>query len=261
MEKKNKAYDKKKYILGPDLGFTSSEAYKLLRTNLEFCSCGHDGGRVIGITSTLKGEGKTTTAINTAYAIAQAGKKVMILDGDMRLPQIGKILKLGDKKGLADLLAGNAALEEVLTTRILDLDNLNAISSGSIPPNPSELLASGNMKALLDRLILTYDYVIIDLPPVLVVSDCLTLNEMLDGVAVVVRSELCDKRSLAEAMLRLKSVQIKILGFVVNDIDEERDAYGRYGRYGRYSRYGKYGRYGNYYDYGYAKNTGDKKKN
>ena len=152
-----------------DLNFASREAYKRLRTNIMFSFAEEAPCRIIGVTSSLRGEGKSVTAINTAYTMAQSGKKVLLIDADMRIPTVAKKLELpANTSGLSNLLVGVDKKDEIIQ-HIKFLKNnvqLDILTAGELPPNPSELLGSKRMEVLLDTLKKHYNYIIIDLPPV-----------------------------------------------------------------------------------------------
>lgn len=227
-------------MLGPGLSFSGAEAYKLLRTNLVFSLPeNEDQCRMVGITSALLGEGKTTTSINLAYSLAEAGKKVLLLEADMRLPSIAKRLELRRAPGLSNLLAGIS--KETGTIQRSDMmDNLHIMVAGDIPPNPSELLGTQRMKALVTALSKLYDFIIFDLPPITSVSDSLVLSQLLGGVIMVVRKNYCERRALADAMRQIGILKIKVLGFVMTCADATGKSYKKYGyRYKSYYDTGK----------------------
>ena len=141
------------------LEFTALEQYKLLRTNLDFTLPQDESCPIIGVTSSMRGEGKSTTAINLAYVIAEKGKRVLLIDGDLRIPSIAKKMGISSTPGLTDLLMGKGA--QVRDFRSNVLENLFIIPSGEIPPNPSELLGSQRMKSILLDLKGNFDYIII----------------------------------------------------------------------------------------------------
>ncbi len=226
---------------GANLSFGASEAYKLLRTNLNFSLPDVEGCKMIGITSTLRGEGKSTTAINLAYTMAQTGQKVLLMEADLRLPTVAKRIGVKASPGLSNLLAGQCSGDEALQRTGL-AENLWAISAGDVPPNPAELLNSEQMGAAVKFLGGYFDVIVVDLPPVTVVSDALIISKLLDGMVVVVRQNLCGRRELKETLRQLKFTDCKILGFVVTDSKIHDKGYKRYKRsYGSY-RYG-YGSY------------------
>ena len=215
-------------LLGENLSFAASEAYKLLRTNLFFCLpvSGEATCRVVGVTSSVQGEGKSTTSINLSYMLAQDGKKVCLIEGDMRAPTFKKRLKLENKAGLSHVLAGmKTNPQEILATALHP--NLKVISAGEMPPNPAELLGSERMVKLIDLLRKMYDFIIIDLPPVTVVADALTVAGMVDGMLVVVENGITTRRELDDAMHRMEIVRDKILGFVITHAEGAKGKYGK----------------------------------
>ena len=141
-------------MLGENLSFAASEAYKLLRTNLDFALSDEQKCRIIGMTSSMRGEGKSTTTLNLAYSIAEAGKLVLVIEADMRLPTYTKRLHIQTKKGISNLLAGQCTGADVLSRCELH-KNMWVIPAGDIPPNPSELLGSEQMRITLDVLSLS----------------------------------------------------------------------------------------------------------
>lgn len=240
-DKSGGSFNGRRAMLGSNLSFAASEAYKLLRTNLMFSMA--DGGecKVIGVTSALRGEGKSTTSMNLAYTLAESGKKVLLIEGDMRIPVVAKTLEINAVPGLSAVLAGlNKAEDAVKPAGIVA--NLDIMPAGEIPPNPSELLSSNKMKQTVEELEKKYDFIVLDLPPVNAVSDALAVSGLLSGMIVVVRQNYCDQQALSYAMRQLEFMQVKLLGFVMNYSEPSG---GRYKKY--YSRY-KYGyKYSRYY--------------
>lgn len=242
------------------MSFAASESYKLLRANLMFTLPESGHIRIIGVTSAVRGEGKSTTSINLAYELAQTGANVLLIDGDMRLPNISKKLDITSKNGLSSVLAGLCDVQEAVCVSQF-LKNLYIMPSGIVPPNPSELLASNNMKNLVKSLV-NIEYVVLDLPPVNIVSDALVVSNLLDGMIVIVRQNYSDKKSLETCVQRLKLVNAKIAGFVFNDATEEGTHYGKYKKYSKeykkyYKQYGKAYASGYGYGEGYEKKTGN----
>ncbi len=223
-------------MIGEQLNFASSEAYKLLRTNLMFSFPSDNQAKVIGITSSLKGEGKSITAINLAYTIAETKKRVLLIECDMRLPTIAKRLNLKSKIGLSDLLVGMNSSEEVLQSGVLT-ETLDVIPAGSIPPSASEILESDRMKYTIDRLSEYYDYILLDLPPVTVVSDALIVSKLTSGMVIVVRQDYVGKSALAETMRQMKYANARVLGFVFNSADNTNSPYKKYYRDDQYGGY------------------------
>lgn len=236
-------------MLCENLNFAAAEAYKQLRANLLFALPEQEGGcRIVGVTSSIRGEGKSTTAINLAYTLAETGKMVLLIDADMRVPTVAKKLAINGKPGLSNVLAGLCTADKVIQTSY-HMANWHIMPAGDIPPNPSELLGSEQMGKLLRELANTYEYIVVDLPPVNIVSDALAVSPWVSGILVVVRAGYTEKQALTECMRNLRVLESKLLGFVVTDTYQIAKRYGRYGHYGRYSKYGKYGRYGRYSKY------------
>lgn len=222
------------------LDFTAREQYKLLRANLNFVLSAENKGHVIGVTSSIRGEGKSTTSINLAYVLAQAGHQVLLIDGDLRLPSIGKKLEMNHSIGLTDLLIGKGAKISEFQSGLLK--NLFVILSGAIPPNPSELLGSRRMETVLNNLKESFDYIIVDLPPVNIVSDAMSISHLLDGIIVVMRESYTRKKDLDACLSQLELANAKILGCVTTCSSRTSGAYGKYKKYKYYGRYGKQGR-------------------
>lgn len=238
-------------LLCDEMHFDAKEAYKLLRTNVLFSLPDNDVCRTIGITSAIRGEGKSTVSINLAYTFAVTKARVLLIDMDMRLPSIATKLNISTGKGLSDYLIGNASLKDIIRTTD-KYKNWDIMFSGSIPPAPSELIGSDAMEKLIRRLEREYDFIIIDLPPVNIVTDALVAKSLVDGYLLVVRQDYSDKHSLADCLRQLDFIEANVLGFTLTDSNNENHYYRKYGRkYGRYfGRY--YKRYG-YKKYGYSK--------
>lgn len=226
-------------MFGAGLNFAVSEAYKLLRTNIQFSFSEEGKGHVVGITSSIQAEGKSSSAANMAYAMAEDGFKVLFMDCDLRRPSIASKLSLARSPGLTNLLVSKGDYRDVIQ-KCAAAPKLDIIAAGDIPPNPSELLGSNRMLRLLEELREVYDYIFVDLPPVTVVSDTLAMARALDGVIVVVRGGMAEQKVLAEAMRQLKLVNVRVLGFVYRDSE----VIGR--KYAKHSKKYKYRYYKNY---------------
>ncbi len=224
-----------KTMFGPNLSFAAAEAYNLLRTNLMFSFPEEGRGKAVGVTSAIQSEGKSSAACNTAYALAEAGCKVLLLEGDLRRPTVAGKLGLAKSPGLSNLLVSREDYRDVIQHCSL-APGLDVIASGDLPPNPSELLSSNRMVALMEELKQAYEYIVIDLPPVTVVSDAVAMSKVLDGVVMVVRGGVSEQQMLSEAMRQLEMVGVRILGFAFRDMDSSGRKYGR-----RYSK--KYYKY------------------
>lgn len=229
------ANDANRHTLHKNLEFTAMEQYKLLRTNLDFTIPAGIECPVIGVTSSMRGEGKSTTAINLAYVIAEKGSRVLLIDGDLRIPSVAKKLEIPGAPGLTDELMGKGAGQYEGFRSDLQ-DTLYVMPSGDIPPNPSELLGSPRMEAVLNGLKEHFDYIIIDLPPVGVVSDALSIANLITGMIVVVREEYTEKKELEKCVRQLKLSNVNLLGFVMNEAKSGGGSYGKYKKY-KYYRY------------------------
>ena len=219
-------------IVGRQMNFAASEAYKLLRTNLIFSMSDENKCKVIGITSALRGEGKSTTSINTAFSLAETQKKVLLIEADMRIPVVAKLLRFNQRMGLSNVLAGVCEARDVISKSPVE-GRPYIMTAGEIPPNPAELLASEKMKKVITELSEDFDYIIVDLPPITAVSDGLAISKLLSGMIVVVRQNYCNRRALADAMRQMDFLQVKVLGFVVNCVEIKQRSYKKYSYSGK----------------------------
>ncbi len=240
-ENKHKNDAGNKELFGAGMSFAAKEAYKLLRTNLMFALSDVEEGRgyIVGITSSLHGEGKSTTSLNLASVLAEQGKRVIVVEGDLRLPSLQKKLKMNSRVGLSNVLIDRLdpfRYARVINVGMVDqkLISFELLPAGEIPPNPSELLGSRKMEELLRLLASQYDYVLLDLPPITAVSDALVATKLVDGVVMVVRNEYCDTGSLDEAIRQMQQVNGKILGFVYTCANIGGGAYGKKYKYSYY---------------------------
>ncbi len=210
----------------------AAEAFRTLRTNIQFSSL--DGEmKTILITSSAPGEGKSTVLVNLAITIAQSGKKVLLLDCDLRKPTIHKKVAVSNSRGLTNILTQNTKIEEcILSTEI---NNLYVLTSGPTPPNPSELLGSKKMKAIIQEFEKIFDFILIDSPPVLAVTDSQIISSLCDGVLLLAAYGVSEKAALVKAKSLIDKVGSKIVGVIMNKVpDHSEDNY-----YGKY--YGYYG--------------------
>lgn len=200
-----------------------AESFRQLRTNLQFANVASKAKSVL-VTSSLPGEGKSTTATNMAIALAQAGNVVCLVDADLRRPMVGEYLRLERNAGLTTALVGSADLEDLLQP--WGEDNLFVLTSGQIPPNPSELLGSNEMKHLVTRLEDSFDIVVIDAPPLLPVTDAAVLSQHVGGVVVVVGSQKTKQNELVKALSALDLVKAHVMGIILNRLPVKgQDAY------------------------------------
>lgn len=213
-----------------------TEAIKGIRTSIMF-SHPDNPKRVILVTSTAPSEGKTLISANLAVVIAQTGKKVLIIDADLRKPSIHKIFRIDKSKGLSNLLVKTCDLHAV--TMPTQVPNVQAIACGPIPPNPSELLSSPAMAEFLEKAKKEYDLIIIDSPPLMTVTDARILARVADGIVFVIKSSQTTREGARKAVSYFSDISDKILGTVINDVDFSRDKY--YYQYYYQYRYGGYG--------------------
>lgn len=221
-------------MFGPNVNFAVAEAYKLLRTNIMFSFSDENCCHVLGVTSSVRGEGKSTTACNIGYVLSKTGKRVLLMEADLRRPSIADKLGLEWGIGVTNLLVTRRSYKDALQQCSL-APRLDVLIAGDIPPNPSELLGSGRMTRLMNELVQDYDYIVVDLPPVTAVADTLVLSKLLHGVIVVVRDRIVQRKELAETIRQLKMLNTRILGFVYRDSEESNRRYG--GRYGKKDDY------------------------
>ncbi|MEW6570643.1 MAG: polysaccharide biosynthesis tyrosine autokinase [Nitrospirota bacterium] len=220
------------YIANAESSSPIAEAYRSIRTFL-LLSTGGRPPRIIMVTSPTREEGKTTTSVNTAISLAQSAAKVAIVDADMRKPRLHRIFSLNNSVGLSSFLSGNAEFGNDII-KPTDIENLNVVTSGPIPPQPAELLGSYRFQELLHALYSLYNFIIIDTPPVIGISDPLVISPQTDGVILVVRSGKTPKEAAQEARRLLCSVNAKILGVVLNSIDQSAMRYSYYYNYYKY---------------------------
>lgn len=214
-----------------------AEAYRTLRTNLQFSTVAGELKSMV-VTSTNASEGKSTTMCNLAVSFAQTGKKVLLLEGDLRRPRLHTYLGLSNLHGISNVLAQNVPFQEVIQSTALDI---HVLTCGPIPPNPAELLNSNRFKELLEELKQHFDLILIDAPPVGVVTDAAILSTLVDGTLMVVASHQTDRDRAIRAMKLLQNVGAKVLGTVLTMVPA--DGKGYYGY--------------QYYEYGANQSTKD----
>ena len=224
MKKKNKrerTASIQSMLLSSKSPFTMQEAYKTLRTNVEFSLPGSDC-KCIGITSANRGEGKSTIAVNLAIALSQLNKRIVLIDCDMRLPTVVTKLGISAQEGLSNYLSG--IIDEVPIIHIASR-GIDIIPSGAIPPDATTLINSEAMENLILSLKEMYDYIIIDYPPVNIVSDAVMLSRLMSGYIFVVRHEQSENAKIQEAIRQLSFGDAKIIGFVYNGLDVSKKYY------------------------------------
>lgn len=236
-------------LFGADISFAAAETFKLIRTKLQFSFTDGKKSHVIGISSAFAGEGKSVTAINLAYALAQLEKRVLLIDCDMRRPSLAMKLNIRKNPGLSNFLTGNAEMEDLIQQSDKDskINPFNVITAGRVPPNPIELLSSAKMEEAIETLGEQYDYIILDLPPVGEVSDAMATVKFLDGLLFVVCQNYCSRSAFVSAINQFEFVGARILGVVLNRVNDNSHGYGL--NYYRKNRKRSYD-YG--YGYGYG---------
>lgn len=215
---------KSRLVAGRNPRGAASEAYRTLRTNIAFARP-EKPAKTMVFTSPAPGEGKSTSSSNLAITLAQQGLRAILIDADMRRGAIHEAFETSQRPGLSDYLLGGVALEEVIRNVVLEGAPFDFIPTGTLPPNPAELLASARMQALLEHLDGEYDAVIFDAPPLNVVTDAAILGSRADGVIVVARAGITDRSALRYALSQLEGVHARVLGCVLNDVDTRRERY------------------------------------
>ena len=243
-KKKNSDKDEHTKLTDKDVPFYIVESYKSIRTNVTFALSTTDK-KIFAVSSTNPGEGKSTTSSNIAIAMAQSGSKVLLIDADMRKCVQHKVFGIKNKKGLSTAISKMDSLENCIQKNVME--NLDIMPAGPIPPNPSELLASDQMTAILDELRKQYNIIIIDTPPVNVVTDAMELAKNVSGIIMVVRYAITTDEDLSAAIKRIEFAQMNLLGFILNGIKTKHG-----GGYYSKSKYGNKYYYKKGYGYGYG---------
>lgn len=197
----------------------SAEAYRSLRTSIKFSSIDKPIKTIV-VTSSLVGEGKSTVVGNLAYSLSQDGARVLVIDCDLRKPSIHENFLLSNEKGLTDVLFGKSDLKGV--TKKIE-DSLFLITAGTILPNPAEILGSKEMENLIKELKINFDYIIIDTPPILPVSDTLLLASKADATLIVVKARKTKEKMVNESYERLIEAKANVIGTVLNESDKSLD--------------------------------------
>lgn len=226
-QQQNGFMNARRNILNKNSSFAAQEAYRTLRTNVRF-AVNSSGCKKICITSGSAGEGKSITFLNFAISVAEAGQKVLLIDADLRRPALARLLVEKATPGLSNVLAGLAEPEDAIHKDVYE--NLDVMFSGDAPPNPSELLSSDRMRQMIEKLSLQYDYILVDTPPVNIVSDACEVANLLDGVLLLVRQDKSKKEEVKRAVTRLQLTGAKLLGYILNDttLNKQKD-YSYYG--------------------------------
>lgn len=216
-----------------------SESFRMLRTNLMYTNVDREI-RVLLFTSGGPGEGKSLVIANLAVVMAQAGKKVILVDCDLRKPVVHEIFQLSNENGVTKYVTGYCTWEEAVQDT--QVPNLSVLTSGPIPPNPAELVGSKRMDGLVSMLRDRFEVVLIDSPPVMAVTDSIILGSKADGVVVVIRSGMAKNAAVTETCEQLKKAGANLVGTVLNDVAWNSHYYNK--RYGKYYKH----YYRNYYE-------------
>lgn len=207
------------------LKFTALEQYKILRSNLMFTLPDDVECPIIGITSAMAGECKSTTAINIAYVLAEDKKRVLLIDGDLRLSSIAKKMNISNKCGFTDYLTSKNTIAQTFKSDKGVMENFHIMPNGKIPPNPSELLSSTRTQRFFESVKDSYDYIIVDLPPVNIVSDALAVSKYLTGMIIVAREGYTEKKEFERMARQIKQSNVNVLGCVITDGKAEQGYY------------------------------------
>lgn len=245
--KKSTAGSAERPRLNKSSPFAIKEAYNSIRTKLIFTGKG-EKCPVFAVTSSLASDGKSTNAVSLAVSIAMAEQRVLLIDADMRKPSVHRYFGLEAKNGLSEILAG---LTTEIKLRSTDTEGLSVLTAGQIPPNPAELLGSKQMDMLLDYVRQYFDYVIIDTPPVNIVTDASIISDKITGYIFIVQSGKNHIQDLKAAVSQIEEMNGDIVGVILNDPENKAEAHYSY-HYNKYYRYDRYKYYG--------ESTSEKKK-
>ena len=216
----------RRQILNKNTNFSIQEAYKRLRTNIRFCIRDQKCKKFC-MTSAQAGEGKSITLLNLAISVAETNKKVLLIDADLRRPAMARLLVEKASPGLSEVLVGDVELEKAINPGVYP--NLDILFSGEIPPNPSEILSSERMLELIEKSAEKYDYILVDTPPVNVVTDACIVANILDGVLLLVRQNRSGKDDVRHAIDNLRLTGANVLGYILNGVElDETNHYQNY---------------------------------
>lgn len=193
----------------------TAESYRSLRTNIQYSSIDKQVKTLV-VTSSNAGEGKSTVAGNLAYTFFQSGKRVLIIDCDLRKPSLHRKFNVSNEVGLTDVLVGTSELNKVM--KKID-DSLYLLTTGTLPPNPAEIIGSNTMENFLEECKINFDYIILDTPPILPVTDSKLLAIKADATVLVVRSEISKLKHVSQAFKELGKVNANVIGTILNDVE------------------------------------------
>lgn len=204
----------------------ASESYRTLRSNIQFSNFGKNL-KIIVITSANPNEGKSEVSLNLTAALAQQGKKVILIDADMRKPTQHKLIDKRNNTGLSKLILGEISEDAVSHLNVNDVE-FDVLTSGSVPPNPSEMLVSSTMEDILNSCIDNYDYIIVDTPPLLAATDAQIMARVADATLLVVDMQISKRKQIIEAKKRLNNVGARLLGVIANKLELHENSYYHY---------------------------------
>jgi capsular exopolysaccharide synthesis family protein len=210
------------------------ESYRMLRTSILLSTAGAPPKTIL-ITSSQPGEGKTTTAVNTAILLSQLGASVLLIDADLRRPAVHTALKIPHGRGISNYLSSHTPLDDLIVK--LPISSLSVLPCGPIPPNPAELISSDRMKELLRALSRRFDHILIDSPPMVSVTDPIILSTMVDGLILVVQAGRSTRELARRSRRELARVGARVFGVVLNNVNVRREGYDDYDYYRYTSSY------------------------
>ncbi len=251
-EKKDVSENHGRHLITEMSPMRTLEAYRMARTNLFYSGNGKGGGVVFGVTSASPSDGKSLTCANLAISFAMSGKRVLLVDCDMRKPTQKVAFEAEAENGLSEYLAGVVDAPLIVPTKY---ENLSLLTSGRCPPNPAELLYSPRLAILVAKARAEYDFIFVDFPPIGIISDATIAVPHVDAYIMIVRMMQSDYRAVQVAVESLENIGAKIAGFMINEVEDRSASYYYRGRrYGGYRRYGRY--YGRYHGRYYGKYYG-----
>ncbi len=217
--------------------FAVVEAYNTIRTNILFALSQSDE-KIFVVSSANEGEGKSTSAVNIAISFSQLGKKILLIDSDLRKPSVHKKLHVTNTKGFSNVLVGFCTFEEAVN----EINpNLDVLTAGSVPPNPSEILASTAVDRLFDTLKAKYDYIILDTPPLNIVTDAVVLAPKTSGMVIVIKDAATGHDEFKSAISAVEFANARVLGVILNSVNPKKSGKYKYKYKYRYASYKGYG--------------------
>lgn len=218
----NNIASRSRHLLNKETPFVVQEGYRVLRTNVMFSLPG-EGCKCVGVTSPAPGDGKSTTAANLAIALSQIGKKVILIDCDMRLPTVATTFDISAAPGLSDFLVGQAKIEDAV--RRCNTYGISILPSGNLPPDATGLLEDRQLDSLFSALKKIFDYIIVDLPPVNTVPDAVILSKYMDGFLIAVREQKTKHREVDQMLRQIRLANVRVLGFVNTGTEVKKNGY------------------------------------